>query len=229
MTQHVLVVEDEEAIRDLLKLTLELAGFKVYLAEHTQQALQLLAEKIPDIILLDWMLPGMSGIDFIHRLKKDKITHHIPIILVTAKAKEDNKILGLESGADDYITKPFSTKELIVRIKTILRRGLLATPESIIQFGNLKINLEKHQAYVNEKILDLSPLEYRLLAFFMRHHGKTYNREQLISLIWGSGNDITDRTVDVTIRRLRLTLTANGIEDCIKTIRGMGYQFILEY
>jgi two-component system phosphate regulon response regulator PhoB len=225
MQAHILVIEDEEAIRDLIKLGLELAHFQVSLAAQVSEANHLLADKLPDLILLDWMLPDISGVDYIKQLKNNSLTQNIPIILLTAKAEEENKIKGLEIGADDYITKPFSPRELAARIKTVLRRGLIATPEGILSVAQISLDTNTQQVRVYDHVLSLSPLEYRLLLFFMKHPNRAYTRDQLLTHIWGGQSEVTDRTVDVCIRRLRTILNPYNLGRLIQTVRGTGYLF----
>lgn len=222
----VLIIEDEIAIRDMVQFALESADFEVIGVENAQMAEQQIAHQIPDIILLDWMLPGMNGIDFAKILKQKQQTKDVPIIMLTAKAKEENKIKGLETGADDYVTKPFSPRELIARIKTVLRRGPLVTPEGLIKIKDLCLNTNTHEVTVNEQRIELAPIEYKLLYFFLTHQNRIYSREQLLDQIWGGENYIDERTVDVQIRRLRNRLKPFGYDEFIQTMRGTGYQFI---
>ncbi len=222
----ILIIEDEIAIRDMLRYALEAAGFTVQEAGNASEAEQKIAQQIPDLILLDWMLPTISGIEFIKQLKRKPLIKDIPIIMLTAKAEEENKIKGLETGVDDYITKPFSPRELIARIKTVLRRSPLVTPEGIIQIGDLCLDTNTHQVTIKKQAIELAPIEYKLLYFFVTHQDRVYNREQLLDQVWGGENYIDERTVDVQIRRLRSRLKPHGYETRIKTIRGAGYQFI---
>lgn len=220
----ILVVEDESAIRDMIRLALIPAGFHVQDASDVKTAFIKIAEVMPQLILLDWMLPGASGVDFVKQLKRDTLTQQIPIIMLTARAEEENKVRALEIGADDYITKPFSPKELIARIKTVLRRGLLVSPEGEIRIGNLCLNVSTHQLTVDNQVIPLSPLEYKLLHFLMAHPQHVYTRAQLIDAVWGSSHDVDERTVDVHIRRLRHRLTPYKSDHHIKTVHGVGYQ-----
>lgn len=221
----ILIVEDESAIRDMLQFALAPAGFVVKEAANVKEAEQQILKQLPNLILLDWMLPGMNGIDFAKKLKQHANTKNIPIIMLTAKAEEEHKIKGLEIGADDYITKPFSPRELIARIKTVLRRGVLMTPEGQIEVNDLSIHTNTHQVFIKDKKVSLAPLEYKLLLFFMTHQNQVYTREQLLNHVWGGENYIDERTVDVHVRRLRQRLKAYGYDSLIKTIRGSGYQF----
>lgn len=225
-TKMILIVEDEVAIRDMIQFALKPAGFDIAEASHVAEAEQKLAEKIPDLILLDWMLPGVSGIEFAKRLKRSEATKDIPIIMLTAKAEEDNKIKGLELGADDYVTKPFSPRELIARIQTVLRRGPLVDAEGLIQINDLCINVAIHQVTIKNNLILLTPNEYKLLYFFATHQNRIYSREQLLDHVWGKTHYIDERTVDVLIRRLRNQLKPYQSEHYIKTVRGSGYQFL---
>lgn len=223
-----LVVEDEEAIRDMLQFSLERNHFKVINAENTEQAMHALNNIIPDVIILDWMLPGKNGVDFIKWIRNDDVLHHIPIIMLTAKAEEENKIIGLTTGADDYITKPFSINELMARIKTVLRRGILVSPAHEIKFNQLVLNTEKKEILIEQKPIKLLPAEFKLLHFFIQHPNKTYTRDQLINYIYGRNMYVADRTIDVQIKRLREKLRPYKYDQFIKTVRGIGYYFLWE-
>lgn len=224
----ILIVEDEIAIRDMLRFALESSGFSVFEAEDTKQANRQLLQEMPDLILLDWMLPNQSGIEYMKQLKQKTETQDIPIIILTARAEEDNKLQGFDAGADDYVTKPFSPRELIARIKTILRRGVLQSPNGVLRLDNLSLDVNTQKVKINEQELKLTPLEYKLLLFFMRHPNKVYSRNQLLDHIWGMTNDILDRTIDVQIRRLRKQLKPYGYDKYIKTVRSGGYQWVVE-
>lgn len=219
-----LIIEDEAAIRDMIRFSLP-RELKLIDAEDVIKAKKHLENQLPDLILLDWMLPGTSGIEFIEWIKKQVDFQDIPIIMLTAKAEEENKVKGLMTGADDYITKPFSPDELTARIKTVLRRGPLVSPSQEIKYQNIVINTIKHQISINKELLILSPIEYKMIYFFMKHPNKTYTRDQLITYIWGRNIYLNDRTVDVHIRRLRNKLKKHNYNHLIKTIRGTGYQF----
>jgi len=223
-----LIIEDEAAIRDMLRFALSSEKFTLMEAETVSDALKRLAEKIPDIIILDWMLPDKSGIDFIKWIKRKDSLKDIPIIMLTAKAEEAEKIQALTVGADDYITKPFSTLEIIARIKAVLRRGLLASPDNEIKFGRLALNTFKNTVKIDDQLIKLLPLEYKLLYFLATHPNRIYLRDQLINHVWGGGADIDDRTVDVQIKRLRSKLKPYHCSYLIKTIRGSGYLFSLD-
>lgn len=222
---NVLVVEDEEAIREMLGMVLEQAEFTVQAAADTRQAQALMAESIPDLILLDWMLPGVSGVEWARRLKKDKDYGEIPIIMLTARGEEEDKIRGLEFGADDYITKPFSPRELVARIKAVLRRSGKHAKSGHIELGGIALHTNEHRVTIAECPVVLSPTEYRLLEFFLTHPDKVYSRGQLLDQVWGRNSFIEERTVDVHIRRLRKILEEHGREEMIQTVRGFGYRF----
>jgi two-component system phosphate regulon response regulator PhoB len=220
----ILVVEDEAPIREMIKFSLNAPELAILEAEDTVQAERRLAGKMPDLILLDWMLPGMSGVAWIRKIKQHELYRHIPVILLTAKAEEESKVKGLESGADDYITKPFSPRELLARIKSVLRRGVLATPENIIKIGDLELDINAHHVMVKQHLIRLKPIEYRLLHFFMTHPEHVYNRQQLLNHIWGQSAYLDERTVDVQIQRLRKALAAYGCDKLLHTVHGVGYK-----
>lgn len=222
----ILIVDDEQDIRDMLNHALELAGFHCLEAENTLQAHQQVVDHRPDLILLDWMLPGgSSGVELCRRLKQDQDLAEIPIILLTAKGNEDDKVQGFDAGADDYLTKPFSTRELISRIKAVLRRSNTQNHDKTIEFQGLSIELASQRVMFNQQIIDIGPTEYRLLAFFMTHPERAYTRSQLLDHVWGGNVYIEDRTIDVHIRRLRKVLEPYGVEHFVQTIRGTGYRF----
>ncbi len=227
-TFKILIVEDEAAIRDMVRFALEDSEFILIEAEDVVEARKKIFNASPDLILLDWMLPGMSGINFVIQLKREPLTKEIPIILLTAKAEEDNKIKGLDAGADDYVTKPFSPRELVSRIKTVLRRGSAVSPDGIIQLKKLFLNTNTHQLIIDGDVVELAPIEYKLLYFFLTHQNRIYSREQLLTYIWKEKNEVNDRTVDVQIRRLRDRLKLKGYNKYIQTIYGAGYQFVSE-
>lgn len=222
---NVLVVEDEDAIRDMLVMVLEQSSLKVEAVESAEQAEKVLAEKSPDLLLLDWMLPGISGVEFARRLKKDEGFKELPIILLTARGEEEDKVRGLEIGADDYVTKPFSPKELIARIKAVMRRSGKSGDNRQIMLGNLLLDTEQHRLMISGKCLDVSPTEFRLMHFFMVNPDKVYSRAQLLDQVWGRSVYIEERTVDVHIRRLRKILAEYDSEDLVQTVRGFGYRF----
>ncbi|WP_339782450.1 phosphate regulon transcriptional regulator PhoB [uncultured Marinobacter sp.] len=220
----VLIVDDEPAIREMIAVALEMADYECLEAADAREAHALIIDRQPDIILLDWMLPGTSGIELARRLKKEETTANIPIIMLTAKVEEDNKIRGLEVGADDYITKPFSPRELVARLKAVLRR---ATPPGIdapIEVDGLTLDPSSHRVTANDSFLSVGPTEYRLLQFFMTHQERVYTRSQLLDQVWGGNVYVEERTVDVHIRRLRKALGERH-DYLIQTVRGAGYRF----
>ncbi|ART78900.1 phosphate regulon transcriptional regulator PhoB [Oceanisphaera avium] len=225
MTRKILVVEDEVAIRDMLCLMLEQKGFIPEPAGDYQQALSLLTEPYPELILLDWMLPGGSGIKLIKQLKENEHTRHIPIVMLTARAEEEDKIKGLDVGADDYITKPFSVKELTSRLNAVLRRVAPTAVDDIIEVQGLKLDPVSHRVSAHDQQLELGPTEFRLLHFFMTHPERVYSREQLLNNVWGTNVYVEDRTVDVHIRRLRKAISHSQHHLFIQTVRGAGYRF----
>lgn len=221
----VLVVDDEPAIREMIAVALDIADFEVLTAENAQQAHALVVDRRPDLILLDWMLPQVSGIELARRLKRDDACREIPIIMLTAKSEEDNKVQGLEVGADDYLTKPFSTRELVARIKAVLRRSSAAAAEKAIEVEGLCLDPVSHRISAHDQPVEMGPTEYRLLAFFMSHPERAYSRVQLLDQVWGANVYVEDRTVDVHIRRLRKALEPHGFDRFIQTVRGTGYRF----
>ena len=224
----VLVVDDEEAIRDMIQFALEQAGMKVRTATSAYDAILKINDKRPDIILMDWMMPGVSGIELTRRLRKDEHTSEIPIIMLTARITEDDKVTGLEAGADDYLIKPFSPRELMARIKAVLRRSGSANEEGILAVGRLQMNTLSHLVHFGDQEIQLGPTDYRLLEFFMNHPQRAYSREQLLNNVWGTNVYIDERTVDVHIRRLRKALEVAGISNYLETVRGHGYRFTAE-
>ncbi|MBK8067777.1 MAG: phosphate regulon transcriptional regulator PhoB [Rhodanobacteraceae bacterium] len=225
MEQRVLVVEDETAIRDMIAFALKRAGIAPMLAEDARAAQLAIADRLPDLILLDWMLPGTSGLELARRLRREDLTREIPIIMLTARGEEDDRVLGLDAGVDDYIVKPFSTRELIARIRAVLRRTQPHGEGQTISLGGLTLDTLSHRVFAQEKPVQLGPTEYRLLAFFMSHPERVYTRSQLLDNVWGSGVYVEERTVDVHIRRLRKCLEPCGLEEYIQTVRGAGYRF----
>ncbi len=224
MKANVLIVEDESPILELLALNISQAGYNPLRAISAEHAEKLINEALPDIILLDWMLPGMSGIDFAKKLRSNALTKSIPIIMLTARSDELDKVKGLEVGADDYITKPFSPRELNARIKAVLRRKAPELTEDLLEINGLKLDPISHRVSGNNKPLEMGPTEFRLLHFFMSNPERVYSRSQLLDKVWGSQIFIEDRTVDVHIRRLRNILTQSQHEGLIQTVRGSGYR-----
>lgn len=223
--ETILIVDDEDSIRDMIAMSLELNGYQCLHAGSALEAHERVIEKRPDLILLDWMMPGISGIELARRLRRESATKNTPIIMLTAKGEEDNKVEGLDSGVDDYITKPFSTKELTARIKALLRRSGGNAEEAAMECNGLLIDPVAHRVTVKGEPLKLGPTEYRLLEFFMAHPERAYSREQLLDGVWGGTVYIDDRTVDVHIRRLRKALSEFGFDKYIETVRGTGYRF----
>ena len=225
MKANILIVEDESPILELLALNISQAGYNPLRAISAEHAEKLISEALPDIILLDWMLPGMSGIDFAKKLRSNALTKTIPIIRLTARSDELDKVKGLEVGADDYITKPFSPRELNARIKAVLRRKAPELTEDLLKINGLELDPVSHRVTGNNKPLEMGPTEFRLLHFFMSNPERVYSRSQLLDKVWGSQIFIEDRTVDVHIRRLRNILAQSQHENLIQTIRGSGYRF----
>ncbi|MGR6871877.1 phosphate regulon transcriptional regulator PhoB [Pseudomonas sp. HK3] len=222
--KKILIVDDEASIREMIAVALEMAGYECLEASNTQDAYSMIVDESPEMVLLDWMLPGTSGLEFARRLKRDDRTAETPIIMLTAKGEEDNKILGLEAGADDYITKPFSPRELVARLKAVLRRSTPQGMEDPIAVEGLILDPVCHRVSANDAPLDIGPTEYRLLQFFMTHQERAYSRTQLLDQVWGGNVYVEERTVDVHIRRLRKAL-GSDFEHLIQTVRGTGYRF----
>jgi two-component system phosphate regulon response regulator PhoB len=225
MAATILVVEDEPAIQELIAYNLKQAGHQPLRADNAEQALNLVANALPDLVLLDWMLPGLSGIEFARRLRADKRTRAIPIIMLTARSDEQDKLQGLETGADDYITKPFSPRELNARIKAVLRRRAPQMTDDTVQIGGLKLDPASHRVTGNGEPVDLGPTEFRLLHFLMTHAERVHSRTQLLDQVWGDHVFVEERTVDVHIRRLRKALEATELDGLVQTVRGTGYRF----
>lgn len=223
--RKILIVDDEPAIRDMLRVALEMADYHCMEASNAQEAHGLIIDEQPDLILLDWMMPGTSGIELARRLKRDEVTADLPIIMLTAKGEEDNKIQGLEVGADDYITKPFSPRELVARLKAVLRRTDPQINAAPIVVNGLCLDPASHRVTIHDQSVDMGPTEYRLLEFFLTHQERAYTRSQLLDHVWGGNVYVEERTVDVHIRRLRKALTVDGHEDLVQTVRGTGYRF----
>ncbi len=221
----ILVVEDEPAIQELITLNLEQSGYSPLRANDAEQAIELVRDELPDLVLLDWMLPGMSGIEFARRLRADRRTQDVPIIMLTARAEEHDKLSGLETGADDYITKPFSPRELNARIRALLRRRAPQTTDDIVEASGLKLDPVSHRVSGNGKPLTLGPTEFRLLHFMMTHPERVYSRAQLLDHVWGDHVFVEERTVDVHVRRLRKALEQTNHDRLIDTVRGAGYRF----
>ena len=252
MQKHILIVEDEPAIRDMVAFALRKAGMEPAHAADARSAQGMIAERVPDLILLDWMLPGMSGLDLARRLRREDLTRDVPIIMLTARGEETDRVGGLEAGVDDYVVKPFSPRELIARINAVMRRTHGVDGDGVVTVGPLRIDSGAHRVYARqggtkdparqeppgvegaaapkeaaEAIVPIGPTEYRLLHFFMTHAERVYSRSQLLDYVWGGSVYVEERTVDVHIRRLRKTLEPFGCQDLVQTVRGAGYRFSL--
>ena len=225
MSRKVLVVDDEAPIREMLVFVLEQNGFQAIEAEDYDSAISAMVEPYPDMVLLDWMLPGGSGIQIAKKFKQNEHTRQIPIIMLTARGEEEDKIRGLEVGADDYVTKPFSPKELMARIKAVIRRVAPTSLEEAIEVHGLRLDPISHRVTSGGSELDIGPTEFRLLHFFMTHPERVYSREQLLDHVWGTNVYVEDRTVDVHIRRLRKAIATLGHDRLVQTVRGAGYRF----
>jgi len=225
MAATILVVEDEPAIQELIAYNLKQAGHQPLRADNAEQAMNLVQNALPDLVLLDWMLPGQSGIDFARRLRTDKRTRTVPIIMLTARSDEQDKLTGLDTGADDYITKPFSPRELNARIKAVLRRRAPQMTDDTVQLGGLKLDPGSHRISGNGEPVLLGPTEFRLLHFLMTHPERVHSRTQLLDQVWGDHVFVEERTVDVHIRRLRKALEPTTLDRLVQTVRGTGYRF----
>lgn len=225
MTCRILFVEDELAIREMVEMALTRAGYHVTGAQDSRAAMTCIADQYPDLILLDWMLPDSSGLELARRIRKDKQTQQIPIIMLTARNTEADMIQGLDSGADDYITKPFSPRELVARIKALLRRSAPHGVDELIEHHGLKLNTGSQRITIGSTEIKVGPTEYRLMLFFMTHLDRVYTRAQLLDYVWGQTTYVEERTVDVHIRRLRKALEPFGLAGFIETVRGSGYRY----
>ena len=225
MAATILVVEDEPAIQELIAYNLKQAGHLPLRADNAEQAISLVGNALPDLVILDWMLPGLTGIEFARRLRADKRTRSIPIIMLTARSDEQDKLQGLETGADDYITKPFSPRELNARIKAVLRRRAPEMTDDVVKLGGLQLDPASHRVTGNGELVELGPTEFRLLHFLMTHSERVHSRTQLLDQIWGDHVFVEERTVDVHIRRLRKALEPTELDALVQTVRGTGYRF----
>ena len=228
MPGKILVVEDEQAIREMIGIALRNAGYECLEAADTAQAQAAILAHTPDLILLDWMLPGVSGVDYARQLRREKLTQHLPVILLTARTQEEDKVKGLDTGADDYITKPFSTRELLARIKALLRRTAPQTADTRIEIQGLQLDPITHRVQAHQRKVDLGPMEFKLLHFFMAHPERVHSRERILDSVWGGNVYVEERTVDVHIRRLRKALTQSGHHALIQTVRGAGYRLSVQ-
>ncbi len=225
MQKRILIVEDETAIRDMVAFALRKAGMDPVHAADARIAQSAIAERVPDMILLDWMLPGMSGLEYARRLRKEDLTREVPIIMLTARGEEGDRVNGLDAGVDDYVVKPFSARELIARIKAVMRRTHGDEGDGVVELGGLRIDGAAHRVYAGDQTVQIGPTEYRLLHFFMTHAERVYSRSQLLDQVWGGSVYVEERTVDVHIRRLRKTLEPYKLDNLIQTVRGAGYRF----
>lgn len=224
----VLVVDDEEAICEMIQFALKQADMKVRTANSAYEAILKINEKRPDIILMDWMMPGVSGLELTRRLRKDSYTENIPIIMLTAKVTEDDKVAGLEAGTDDYVIKPFSPRELLARIRAVTRRSNPADARGLLVVGRLTLDTISRRVLSGNEEIHVGPTEYRLLEFFMSHAGRAFSRSQILDHVWGTNAYLEERTVDVHIRRLRKVLDPAGASQYLQTVRGHGYRFLAE-
>ena len=229
MNKQVVIAEDDQALREILNYNLKKRGFDVRNASNGEEAMLLIKESIPHLLLLDWMMPPPSGIQICRQIRQNKSTNKLPIIILTARGEQDDKVLGLEAGADDYIVKPFSPSELLARIRALLRRSAInSSSESKLVQGSIQLDLNEHRVYRNNKIIHLGPTEFKLLKFFLENPGRVFSREQLLDSVWGHGIFIESRTVDTHIRRLRKAMNFEGEKDFIRTVRSAGYSLELK-
>ena len=224
----VLVVDDESAIREMIRFALDRAGMNVRCAADGLEALGKISDERPDILLLDWMMPGISGLELTRRLRRNSQTAEIPIIMLTARVTDDDKVAGFNAGTDDYIIKPFSPRELIARIQAVLRRASPGDVDGKIKMGQITIDSVSRRVFFNDETVQISPTEYRLLEFFMTHNSRSFSREQLLNHVWGTNSYLEERTVDVHIRRLRKSLAKANLDQYIQTVRGHGYRFMVD-
>jgi len=223
--KRILIVDDEPAIRDMVSFALRKGEYEPVHAGDAREAQMAIVERIPDLILLDWMLPGTSGIELARRWRKDDLTRDVPIIMLTARGEENDRVSGLESGVDDYVVKPFSARELLARIRAVMRRSRDDEADGSVQVGRLRIDGAAHRVYAGDDSIHVGPTEYRLLHFFMTHADRVYSRAQLLDHVWGGNVYVEERTVDVHIRRLRKALEPQQLDGMVQTVRGSGYRF----
>ena len=227
--KRILIVEDEPAIRDMIAFALRKGEFEPVHAGDAREAQAAIADRVPDLILLDWMLPGTSGIELARRWRKEDLTRDVPIIMLTARGEENDRVSGLDSGVDDYVVKPFSARELLARVRAVMRRSREDDEDGSVALGGLRIDGAAHRVYAridgSEQSVHIGPTEYRLLHFFMTHAERVYTRTQLLDHVWGGNVYVEERTIDVHIRRLRKTLEPYRLEDRVQTVRGSGYRF----
>jgi two-component system, OmpR family, phosphate regulon response regulator PhoB len=225
VNRRILIVDDEPAIRDMVAYALSRADFEPVGVGDAREAQGAIADRVPDLILLDWMLPGMSGIDFARRLRRDETTRDVPIIMLTARGEENDRVGGLEAGVDDYVVKPFSARELLARIRAVMRRARGDEADGSVLVGGLRIDAAAHRVFSGDEPVNLGPTEYRLLHFFMTHPERVYSRAQVLDHVWGGNVYVEERTVDVHIRRLRKALEPHAADSLVQTVRGSGYRF----
>jgi two-component system, OmpR family, phosphate regulon response regulator PhoB len=223
--RKILLVEDELPIREMVQMALESHGFSVTGTADARSAELILADGLPDLILLDWMLPGIPGVEFARMLRKDDYTREIPIIMLTARGEEEDRVRGFDAGADDYVVKPFSPRELVARINAVLRRTQPDMEEGVISFIDLRLDTITHRVTIEGDAVDLGPTEFRLLQFFLSHLDRVYSRSQLLDHVWSRSVYVEERTIDVHIRRLRKALEGKGYDKYVQTVRGAGYRF----
>ena len=225
MQKRILIVDDEPAIRDMVAFALRKGDYEPVHAGDAREAQSAITERVPDLILLDWMLPGISGLELARRWRRDELTRDVPIIMLTARGEENDRVSGLESGVDDYVVKPFSARELLARIKAVLRRSREDDHDGSVAVGQLRIDGAAHRVFAGDTPVSVGPTEYRLLHFFMTHIDRVYSRTQLLDHVWGGNVYVEERTVDVHIRRLRKALEPCQLEEMVQTVRGAGYRF----
>jgi two-component system phosphate regulon response regulator PhoB len=228
MQATILLVEDEAEVREMVSRVLSREGFDMLTAGDAPEGHQRISEQVPDLMLVDWMLPSTSGIEFVRRCKRDDLTREIPVIMLTARAEENDRVHGLETGADDYVTKPFSPRELAARIRAVLRRTSGQDSEGMLTAGKLSLSTVSHRVYVDDAPIDIGPTEFRLLRFFMSHPERVYSRAQLLDHVWSREVFVEERTVDVHVLRLRKLLKPHGLESAVQTVRGVGYRFSVD-
>jgi two-component system phosphate regulon response regulator PhoB len=225
VNKRILIVDDEPAIRDMVAFALRKAEYEPIQAGDAREAQAAIADRLPDLILLDWMLPGISGIELARRLRREGLTREVPIIMLTARGEENDRVSGLDAGVDDYVVKPFSSRELLARIKAVMRRTRGDAEDGSVALGGLRIDGAAHRVFAGDNAVTIGPTEYRLLHFFMTHPERVYSRAQLLDHVWGGNVYVEERTVDVHIRRLRKTLEPHRLEGLVQTVRGSGYRF----
>ncbi|MGQ0800988.1 MAG: phosphate regulon transcriptional regulator PhoB [Pseudomarimonas sp.] len=225
MNKRILIIDDEPAIRDMVAFALRKAEYEPIGAGDAREAQSAIADRVPDLILLDWMLPGVSGIELARRFRREGLTREVPIIMLTARGEENDRVSGLDAGVDDYVVKPFSSRELLARIKAVMRRSRGDEEDGSVAVGGLRIDGAAHRVFAGDAAVTIGPTEYRLLHFFMTHAERVYSRTQLLDHVWGGNVYVEERTVDVHIRRLRKTLEPHRLDALIQTVRGAGYRF----